>query len=88
MEISQHRFVIRSAYTHTAHTHTHAHRTHVQTRTNSFNTRNDATKYVCVCCVNCLMCSGNQMGDEGARALGDALTTNTTLTILALRSEG
>ena len=30
------------------------------------------------------MCSDNQVGDEGARALGDALTTNTTLTTLSL----
>ena len=39
--------------------------------------------HVCVCCVVCL-CSDNQIGDEGARVLGDALRTNTTLTELGL----
>ena len=28
--------------------------------------------------------AGNRIGDEGARALGDALKTNTTLTVLDL----
>ena len=31
--------------------------------------------------------AGNKIGDEGARGLGDALKTNTTLTVLDLRSE-
>ena len=31
--------------------------------------------------------AGNEIGDEGARALGDALKTNTTLTELHLNSE-
>ena len=30
--------------------------------------------------------AGNEIGDEGARALSDALKTNTTLTKLELRS--
>ena len=34
----------------------------------------------------CLMCSGNQVGVEGARALGDALKVNSTLTTLVLDS--
>ena len=34
----------------------------------------------------CLMCSGNQVGVEGARALGDALKVNSTLTTLVLHS--
>ena len=29
----------------------------------------------------------NEIGDEGARALGDALKTNTTLTVLELNGE-
>ena len=32
----------------------------------------------------CLMCSDNQVGVEGARALGDALKVNSTLTTLGL----
>ena len=31
--------------------------------------------------------AGNEIGDEGARGLGDALKTNTTLTVLWLGSE-
>ena len=31
--------------------------------------------------------AGNRIGDEGARVLGDALKTNTTLTQLELNSE-
>ena len=34
----------------------------------------------------CLVCSGNRVGVEGARALGDALEANTTLTKLRLDS--
>ena len=38
-------------------------------------------------CSVCVMCSGNRVGVEGARALGDALTRNTTLTTLWLNSK-
>ena len=31
--------------------------------------------------------AGNEIGDGGARGLGDALKTNTTLTMLGLQSE-
>ena len=44
-------------------------------------------KYSCEFSMDCLMCSGNNVGDEGASALGDALRVNTTLMSLDLTCE-
>jgi len=43
------------------------------------------TSKVCISIVLSLSCSGNQVGDDGAARLGEALQSNTSLTSLDLR---